>query len=121
MSFSLAITKNILKLFIRPHFDNFYMNFSISKNLYGFAWIYICVSVNHLHLHGFMWPTMDSHKFALINLKLGIYVYMECVLRTIYMPDSSLNQCCACKWFGTYTPCKCKSHNEIYFIPCKTV
>ncbi len=23
-------------------------------------------------------------------------------------------ECGACKWFGTYTPCKCKSHNEIY-------
>jgi hypothetical protein len=24
------------------------------------------------------------------------------------------DQCCVCKWFGTYTLCKCKSHNEIY-------
>ncbi len=117
MSFSLVVTKNILKLFNRPHLDSFYMNFSFSKKLYGFAWIYMCVSVNDTYSHGFMWPTMDSHKFAVIHLKLGIYVYMECVLRTIYMP----NQCCACKWFGTYTQCKCTSHNEIYFIPCKTV
>jgi hypothetical protein len=61
------------------------MNFSFSKTLYGFAWIYICVSVHDLHLHGFMWPKMDSHKFALIHLKLGIHVYMECVLRTIHI------------------------------------
>jgi len=47
------------------------------------------VSVNDLHIHGFAWPKMDSHKCF--------------------------------KWFGTYTSCKCKSHNEIYFIPCKTV
>jgi len=81
----------------------------------------MCVTVNDLHVHGFAWPKMDSHKFALIDLKLGIYVYMECVLRTIYVPNTSLNQCCACKWFGIYTRCKCKSHNEIYFMPCKTV
>ncbi len=30
------------------------------------------------------------------------------------MVSICLDQYCACKWFGTYIPCKCKSHNEIY-------
>jgi hypothetical protein len=29
-------------------------------------------------------------------------------------PYLCINQCCVCKWFETYTPWKCKSHNEIY-------
>jgi hypothetical protein len=33
----------------------------------------------------------------------------------IILPSSTfLLVCVLTKWFGTYTPCKCKSHNEVY-------
>ncbi len=83
--------------------------FPFQKKKEGFAWIYMCISVND-----FTWPKMDSHKFALIHLKLGIYAYMECVLRTIYMPNTSASPVAA----YIFTAPTCKSYYNWFWALC---
>ncbi len=64
-------------------------------------------------------------SFLIVDVKeAGVFI----ILPVINIPFGvHSNKYCAWKWFGTYTPCKCKSHNEIYLHfmasvkPCKFI
>ncbi len=48
------------------------------------------------------------------SLRMRNVTLLMCIRCLTLLSSTCKNQCCVCKCFGTYTLCKCKSHNEIY-------